>query len=63
MFWKKLDVASFNLWLLQQPKPLIHNITARGMYNLDGYDIKAFNQNLYDENEWDFYFWNHTVAL
>ena len=33
------------------------------MYNLDGYDIMAFNQNLYDKNEWDFYFRNHTVAL
>ena len=35
--------------------------TSRGKYNLDGYDTMAFNQNLYGENEWDFYSWNHTA--
>ena len=55
-FLKKLHVAPINLWLLQEQKPLIHNI-------LDGCDIKAFNQNLYDKNEWDFYFRNHTGAF
>ena len=29
---------------------------------MDGYDM-ANNQNLYAENEWDFHFRNHTVAL
>ena len=42
---------------------IFHNITAQGKYTLDGYDIIAFNQNLYGENEWDLYFRNHTVAL
>ena len=52
-----------NMWLLQEQKPLIHNITARGTYHLDGYDVKAVIQNLYDKNEWDFYCLFHTVAL
>ena len=30
---------------------------------MDGYDIMANNKNLYAENEWDFHFRNHTVAL
>ena len=37
---------------------LYHHVTAGGEYTLDGYEIMAFNQNLYGENEWDFYFWN-----
>ena len=42
------------MWLLQEniSLPLIDNITARGKYILDGYDIFAFNQNLYGENEY-----------
>ena len=62
-----MNVALFNLWLLQEQKTIYIYIyiyiTANGKYNLDGYDIKAFNQNLYDENLWDFYFRNQTVAF
>ena len=54
-FSKKLDVASINVWLQQEKIPSIHDITARGTYHLDGYDIKAFNQNLDGENERDVY--------
>ena len=32
---------------------LVYNITAPGVYHLDGYNIKAFNQNLDHKNEWD----------
>jgi hypothetical protein len=35
-----------------------NNITSCCKYTSDGYDIMAFNQNLYD-----FYFQNHAVAL
>ena len=62
MFSKKIVVALFNLWILQEQNLSIHNITVRGTYPLDGYDIMAFYQNL-DENEWDFYFRNHTAVL
>ena len=62
-FSKKRNVAPINVGLLQKQKRLIHNLTAHGTYNLDGYDIKAIDQNLEGENEWDFYFRNHTVAL
>ena len=31
-------------------KPSIHNVTVCGMDHLDGYEIKAFNQNLDREN-------------
>ena len=39
---------------------MFHNITARGKYTLDGYDIMSFNQNLYGENVLYFYLRNHT---
>ena len=47
---KKLDVAPINVWFLQEQKPSIHNIMAYGTDTLDGYNIKAFNQNLDGEN-------------
>ena len=40
-FSKKLVVPLFNVWLLQEQIQSIHNITAHGTYNLDGYDINA----------------------
>ena len=62
-FFLKLKVPFFNLWLLRDNILSFQNITARGKYTLDGYDTMAFNQNLYGGNEWDSYFWSHTVAL
>ena len=52
----------FNLRLLQEPVPLFHNITARGKYTLDGYDMVAYNQNLYEEYHWDVHFRNCNVS-
>ena len=48
---EKLDVALINVWLLQQITSS-HNIAVRGTYNLDGYDIKVFNQNLWWKLTW-----------
>ena len=50
VFLKKRNVAPISVWLLQEQKQWIHNITARGTYHLDGNDIMAINQNLDGEN-------------
>ena len=50
-------------WLLQEHISLFHNLVARAKSTLDGYDIMDNNQNPYEENEWDLYFWNHSVEL
>ena len=56
------NFAPINVWLLQEQKRSIHNVMARCTYHFDGYDIKAINQNLDGENDWEFYFRNQSVA-
>ena len=46
MFFLKQDWYPQDLWLLQEHIPSFHNLIARGLSTLDGYDIMANNQNV-----------------
>ena len=45
--FSKTRTLPFKLVASTGANTIFHNITARGKYSLDSYDIMAFNQNLY----------------